>query len=276
VKGRRRLRRLIVDEALIRRRAAGEPLRDLARDYDVAHTTLSRYFVRPEVQKQLKEAGRQLRADQRQLSARRLAERRLEREVRRRAEEQAALERERQRHYRAEFAKWSSDRRAGGAYATWVHNRYEPELQLASDLHSTYDKEAAQVVGASGGTHALLAATELPALDTAAELIDPVLLAQAFDNDALERAKLPLMLTCRPRLRRLVPDAKLFRRRAVGESLRSLASDYDVAHSTLARFFAQPEVKQQLRQTVQQLRAERRARAARHFAKRRPVTDRAP
>ena len=40
MKGRRRLRRLIADDVLIRRRAAGEPLRALARDYDVAHTTL--------------------------------------------------------------------------------------------------------------------------------------------------------------------------------------------------------------------------------------------
>jgi len=264
VKGRRRLRRLIVDEALIRRRAAGEPLRDLARDYDVAHTTLSRYFVRPEVQKQLKEAGRQLRADQRQLSARRLAERRLEREVRQRAEEQAALERERKHHYRAEHAKWKADRPAGGTQARLRHDHYEPELQLASHLHSTYDQEALQVAAAGGGTQALLAKTELPTLESAADQIDPVILAQIFDNQALERAQhQPLMLTWRPRLRRLVPDSQLLRRRANGEPLRTLAPDYAVAHSTLARFFAQPKIKHQLRETAQQLRAERRAGPAR-------------
>ena len=39
-----------------------------------------------------------------------------------------------------------------------------------------------------------------------------------------------------------------------------LASDYAVDHATLTRFFARPEIKQQLRQTVQELRAERRPR----------------
>jgi hypothetical protein len=54
----RRLRRLEPDCELIRRRAAGETLRLLARDYRVAHTTLSRYFTRPDVAKQLNQAGR--------------------------------------------------------------------------------------------------------------------------------------------------------------------------------------------------------------------------
>jgi hypothetical protein len=76
---RRRLRKLVPDAGLIRRRAAGEPLRELAPDYDdVAHTTLGRYFKRPEVAKQL-------RAEQRAAAARRSAERRLEQEVRRKA-----------------------------------------------------------------------------------------------------------------------------------------------------------------------------------------------
>jgi lambda repressor-like predicted transcriptional regulator len=271
VEGRRRLRRLSVDGALIRRRAAGEPLRELARDYGVAHSTLSRYFARPELRKELKEAERQLRVEQRQLRARRLAERRLEQEVRRRAEEQAALKRGRERRYRAEFAEWSSDRRPwGDSRATWLHNRYEPELRLAGDLHSTYDQDARQVVAEGGGTEALLAATELPTLESAAAQIDAVILARAFDNDALARAQpQPVTLRRRPRLRRLVPDSELLRRRASGEPLRTLASDYAVAHTTLARFFAQPEITHQLRQTSQQLRAERRARTSgRRSAKR--------
>src|SRR6266571_1742725 len=95
MKRRRRLRRLVPDPELIRRRAAGEPLRELALDYGVAHTTLGRYFARPEVVKQLRQAAKQLRAEQRLAAARRAAERRLEREVRRKAKEQAARERER-------------------------------------------------------------------------------------------------------------------------------------------------------------------------------------
>jgi hypothetical protein len=78
-KTRRRLRRLAPDPELIRRRASGERLRELASDYGVAHTTLGRYFERPEVAKQVKQAAKQLRAD----AARRSAERRrLEREAR--------------------------------------------------------------------------------------------------------------------------------------------------------------------------------------------------
>jgi lambda repressor-like predicted transcriptional regulator len=263
MKRRRRLRRLVADEALILRRAAGESLRDLARDYGVAHTTLSRYFARPPVKNQIKEAAKQLRAGQRQLRNRRSSERRLEREVRQRAKQQAALERERKRRYRAEFAQWHADRPARGTHATWLHDRYQPQLQLVSDLHSTYDYEALQVVAAGGGTQALLAATELTTLEAAARQIDPVILAQAFDNDMLERAHPQPVTLRRPRLRRLIPDSELLRRRVTGEPLRTLAFDYDVAHTTLVRFFARPEIKRQLHETRQQLRAERRARSKR-------------
>jgi hypothetical protein len=52
------LRRLLPDRELVRRRAAGEPLRRLARDYGVAHTTLGRYFARPQVAAQLSTLAR--------------------------------------------------------------------------------------------------------------------------------------------------------------------------------------------------------------------------
>ncbi len=95
------MRRLLPDGGLLRRRAAGETLRSLAADYGVVHTTLGRYFARPEVAKQLKAArrtGRAERAAERRANAARQAEeRRLEREVRREAQRQAALERERSR-----------------------------------------------------------------------------------------------------------------------------------------------------------------------------------
>jgi hypothetical protein len=124
VKRRRRLRRLVPDQELIRRWAAGEPLRELAYDYDVAHTTLGRYFERPELTKQVKRVAKVKR---------------------------------------------------------------------------------------------------------------------------------------RPRLRRLVPDPELLRRRAAGEPLRELACDYDVAHTTLGRYFERPEVAKQLREAAKRLRAEQRA-----------------
>jgi hypothetical protein len=104
-------------------------------------------------------------------------------------------------------------------------------------------------------------ATDLRTLNNVAGLIDPAILTQAYDNDLLEQAQpSPPVPKRRPaRLRRLVPDAQLLRRRAAGQPLRALARDYHIAHTTLSRYFARPEVKQQLRQTLAQLRAQQRA-----------------
>ena len=199
--------------------------------------------------------------------------RRLERHVRRKADEQAAAEAEQSRHYRVNLASWNSrGRTSGSGYPAWLDERDAPRLPpTRADRHSTYDKEAERTVSAGGGIQALLATTELPTLEAAADSIDPEILIKAFDNDALERGQpQPLAATLRPRLRKLVPDTHLLRRRAAGEPLRMLASDYAVAHTTLARFFARPEIKQQLRQTVQELRVERRARTARSSSIRQP------
>ena len=92
MKRHRRLRQLEPDAELIRRRAAGETLREIAPDYAVVHTTLSRYFARPEVAKQLKQAGQVLRAEQRAAEARWRAEQKTEREGQRRAEQQKVAE----------------------------------------------------------------------------------------------------------------------------------------------------------------------------------------
>ena len=59
------LRRLVPDARLLLRRADGEPLRELAGDYGVSHTSLLRYFQRPQVAKKL------LAATKRQAKARR-------------------------------------------------------------------------------------------------------------------------------------------------------------------------------------------------------------
>jgi hypothetical protein len=257
---RRGLRKLVPDEELLRRRAAGEPLRQLAADYDVAHTTLCRYFARPDMKRRLKVLVRELRAEQRQVAVRRVGERRLERQVRRRAEEQEAREKKRERLYRAQLSAWNSGRRfRGDSYEARLDERDAPRRPPTyADRHNTYDKEAQEVVAAGGGIQALLAATELPTLQAAADSIDPELLKQAFCNDALARAEPRLLaLKCVPRLRRLVPDTQLLRRYAAGEPLRALAGDYDVAHTTLVRFFARPEIERELRHTVQELRAER-------------------
>jgi hypothetical protein len=54
----RGLRRLVPDSELIRRGAAKEPLRSIAADYGVSHTTILRYFKRPAVARQLLRAKR--------------------------------------------------------------------------------------------------------------------------------------------------------------------------------------------------------------------------
>jgi hypothetical protein len=125
---RRRLRKLVPDAELIRRRAAGEPLRELTSDYDdVAHTTLGRYFKGPEVAKQL-------RAEQRAAAARRSAERRLEQEVRRKAREQAAVEREQVRRARAALAELTSRRRRPRSpFEAWLDER-DARLPLSEPI----------------------------------------------------------------------------------------------------------------------------------------------
>ena len=263
---RRRLRRLVPDAELIRRRATGEPLRQLAGDYGVAHTTVGRYFARPQVKKELAQARRQLRAEQ---AARTSAWRRLEPEVRGRANEQAAREREQQKRFQLAWAEHESHRRSPrDQYETLLNEHDAPRRPpTRADQHNTFEEIAKRVVAAGGGTQAVIDANELSTLKQLADTIDPAILTQAFANDALQLPQPPLGPKPRPRPRRLVPDAALIRSRAAGEPLRQLAHDYQVNHTTLSRYFARTEINRQLQHTRRQLRAQRRARtAARHSA----------
>jgi hypothetical protein len=58
-------------------------------------------------------------------------------------------------------------------------------------------------------------------------------------------------------LRKLSPDSALFCRRAREESLRDLAPDYGVVHTSLSRYFATGEGARRLLQAKQELAAER-------------------
>ena len=213
MKRHRRLRKLTPDPELFRRRATGATFRQLALDYGVSHTALSRYFDRPEAREQLKQAKQLLRA-----------ERRLERELRRKARRQVALERQQLRRSRAVQARIAARRPAAqGAYADWLDEHDLRRPLTRAELYSRNDDTAARIVSAGGGIQAVVEATGLRSRENVLGLIDPVILVRAFDNDAAAPATRE---PNRARLRRLVPDRELLRRRAQGETLRPLAADY--------------------------------------------------
>jgi hypothetical protein len=234
------LRRLVPDAELVRRRAAGETLRALAVDYGVAHTTLGRYFARAEAARLLREANRSVRAERRAATTRRAVERRAEQAIRRQAKEQAALARARTR--RAVAASAPRPRRS--AYAAWLDENDRRLPLLRADLRSRNDELAERAVEAGGGIEAVIKATGLRTHENALRALDPAILVRAFDNSATRAPAQP----DGARLRRLVPDPELVRRRAAGETLRRLACDYGVTHTTVGRWLARPEVAKQLHQ----------------------------
>jgi len=242
VKRHRRLRRLVPDVELVRRRAAGETLRVLAADYGVAHTTLGRYFARPEVVRQLREAGQ---GERRAAATRRVAERRAERAIRRVAKEQAALARVQARSAAVAAA---AHRPRRTAYEAWLDEGETRLPLLRADLRSRNDELAERAVEAGGGIEAVIEATGLRTRENVLHAIDPTILVRAFDNDAASAGP-----PDRTRLRRLLPDPELVRRRVAGETLRRLARDYGVAHTTVGRWFDRPEVARQLHQLQRRL-----------------------
>lgn len=224
-------------------------MRALAAEYGVAHTTLGRYFARPEVARQLREAGRRVRAERRATATRRAGERRLQRQVRRRAKEQAALARERAR--RAAAAGRSAPRRPRrSAYEAWLDERDAGLPLTRADMRSRSDELAERAVASGGGIEGAIEATGLRTRENVLRLIDPAILVRAFDNEAAAAAAAEPE---RDRLRRLVPDHELLRRRAAGEPLRRLAAEYGVAHTTLGRWFARPGVARQLHELARRL-----------------------
>ena len=137
-------------------------------------------------------------------------------------------------------------------YEAWLDERDTARPLTRADLHSRSDDTAAAVAALGGGIEAIVEATDPRSRENVLRLIDPAILVRAFANDGDAAA---VAEPNRDRLRRLVPDPALVRRRAAGESLRALARDYQVAHTTLARYFRRPQVARQLHTARQRARA---------------------
>ncbi len=169
-------------------------MRSLGADYGVAHTTLLDYFERPEVARELKQAEKQMLAEQRAVADRLATKERAEREVRRKAKEQAARERKQGRRAKAVVREITSrPRRARSDYELWLDERDARQPLTRADLHSRNDDIAARVVANGGGVQAVIDATDLRTLDNVKNLIDPAILKRAYDNDQLRKPQPPAL-----------------------------------------------------------------------------------
>ena len=188
VKRRRRLRKLVPDPELLRRRAAREPLRALACDYGVTHTTLMRYFARPELASLLKQVEKQLRLEKRRAAAEKT---RLGQEVRRLAREQAARKREQERSARAAASNAAPRRGSAPSPPAWDERTVRRPVPRG-DFRTLNDQVADGVVAAGGGIQDVIDATGLHTEKNVVRLIDAAILKRALDNDALKPAAPPV------------------------------------------------------------------------------------
>ena len=198
----RRLRRLVPDEVLYDRRVAGEPLRAIAPDYGVAHTTLGDFFRRPEAVLGLEEARRRLEAERK---ARQAMVRSLEQDVRRRARE----DKERDRQLEAwtlpslqPYIDWPPSRRSSGAD--------QPAAVQRQRLHGRGDRGLSRWCRAGDRRHRI------------AQPGKRVARHRCPDRKARAGERHQVPSNARPddrRLRRLAPDSELIRRGAAASPL---------------------------------------------------------
>ncbi len=147
--------------------------------------------MRPEAARALRQAENQLRAERRAVTGRRAAEQGLEREVRRKAAEQAKRERTQAHYTKAASREFASPRRPPrNSYEAWLDEHDAPVEPLTrADRHSQNDDIAASVVAEGGGIQDVIEATDLRTLENVTNLIDPAILNQALDNDVLTRTQ---------------------------------------------------------------------------------------
>lgn len=232
----RRLRRLVPDEELFDRRVAGESQRVLARDYGVAHSTLGDFFRRPDGVLGLREARLRLREAGK---TRQATLRRLKQDV----QQRALQDKDHDRRLEA----WARRRPRRSGYPGWHDERDAPRGLSSRQRFSGSDDVAEAVIAAGGGVEQVMAATRL-SRENAMRNINPQIMWRALANDT----RFPSNARPNDRgLRRLVPDPELIRRGAANETLRSIAADYGVGHTTILRYFQRPEVAKQLLRTQQ-------------------------
>jgi lambda repressor-like predicted transcriptional regulator len=246
----RRPRRSLPEAELLERFASGESLRSLGRRFGVPHTTVGRRLRRPESESGLARVRERLGAEEEARALERAEERRLERGLSRRASEVAKRDKE--------HAAWRRrpTQYPNSEYAEWIDQRRRGPRGLSSrERMSTNNELAHEAVAAGGGVEEVIEATGLRTRLNVYRLIDSrtVQKARANDRRRVQRERLAAAT-----FRRLNPDAELIARRAAGESLRSLAADYGVSHSTLSRYFRRLEVAQELRAHQRRLQKRRR------------------
>jgi DNA-binding transcriptional MocR family regulator len=245
----RSLRRLVPDPELFDRFLAGESSRSLGRDYHVAHTTILRAMRRPEAAEELRAARQRLREQQQARAAERREKREAQADVRRRACEEARLDRELEAWYRsAKTRAWASE------YEVWLDQRDAPRYLSSKERVNTHGELAEKVVSAGGGVDEVIEVTGLRTWQNVYRLINPQVLVRALANS---RGRRPSQLPPQG-FRRLRPDAALITRRAAGATLRTLADDYGVAHTTLSRYFRRPTIAKELRSQRRKLAKQRR------------------
>ena len=217
--------RLVLDTELFDRIAAGESVRSVARERGIAHSTLLRGLRTAEGAAGLRTAKQCLRLERKRRSAEGAKERRIEKELPRRAREQAAR-----------------DREVGTQTGT-------PEWKIRV---SQNDVLAAEAVAAGGGIQELIEATCLRTRLQVYELIDPQIVQSAREHDRSRPKALPAVGSSRG----FIPGPALIARRAAGESFRRLAADSPVSPSTLCRAFGRPEVEKEVRSQQSKLKAQ--------------------
>ena len=131
-----------------------------------------------------------MRAEQQAVRARRLAEQKLERDVRRRAREQAALERKQARRVaaaRAELARRGPVARS--PYELFLDERDTARPLTRAELHSGSDDIAARVVEGGGGIEAILEATDLRTRENVFRSINSVIRARIRERRRRRRRR---------------------------------------------------------------------------------------